>query len=141
MRIIKDRAILEDQFAGTVVPLAALTEQTFAAGSPVGVRVPSDTLAVPFLDRLALIVVEFPKFTDGRGYSLARLLRRNGFAGELRATGYVLRDQLLYLERCGFNAFELKEGKPLESALEAFGELTHTYQATALDPRPIYRRR
>ena len=60
---------------------------------------------------------------------------------ELRAVGWVLRDQLYYLERCGFDAFELKPGKPLESAIEAFGEFSATYQADVDDPRPIYRRR
>ena len=69
------------------------------------------------------------------------LRQRHAYRGELRAVGWVLRDQLQYLERCGFNAFELKPGKPLESALEAFGELSVTYQAAVDDPRPIYRRR
>jgi uncharacterized protein (DUF934 family) len=109
-----------------------------------GVRVPSDKLPqdIPHVDRLALIAIEFPKFTDGRGYSVGRMLRdRHGFTGELRAVGWVLRDNLAYMERCGFDAFELKPGKPLESALQAFGELSATYQAGTDDKRPIYRRR
>jgi uncharacterized protein (DUF934 family) len=109
-----------------------------------GVRVPSDKLPgdIPHVDRLALIAIEFPKFTDGRGYSVGRMLRdRYRFTGELRAVGWVLRDNLAYMERCGFDAFELKAGKPLESALQAFGELSATYQADVEDKRPIYRRR
>jgi uncharacterized protein (DUF934 family) len=59
------------------------------------------------LDGVKLIVLDFPKFTDGRAYSQARLLReRMGYAGELRATGAVLRDQLPFLLRCGFDSFE-----------------------------------
>ncbi|MBS0549925.1 MAG: DUF934 domain-containing protein [Proteobacteria bacterium] len=59
------------------------------------------------LSRLKLVVLHFPKFTDGRAYSQARLLRgRMGYRGELRATGAVLRDQLPFLLRCGFDSFE-----------------------------------
>ena len=78
---------------------------------------------------LPLIAVEFPKFTDGRGYSTARLLReRHGYKGELRAIGHVLRDQLFYMHRVGFDAFELAPGKSLTDALEAFSEFSVTYQ-------------
>lgn len=159
MKIIRDRAIVDDDFVfvtdGTeqpsetklIVPLAAYVQarETLLARHPaVGVRVPSDKLPsdIPDLERLALIAIEFPRFTDGRGYSVARMLRqRHGYRGELRAVGWILRDQLLYLERCGFTAFELKPGKPLESGLEAFTEFSVTYQAAADDPRPLYRRR
>lgn len=78
-------------------------------------------------DRLAgakLVVLNFPKFTDGRAYSQARLLReRLGYAGELRATGAVLRDQLPFLLRCGFNSFESDQpgfGEALEKARGLF---------------------
>ena len=92
--------------------------------------------------RLPLVAVQFPQFTDGRGYSTARLLReRYGFAGELRAIGEVLRDQLFYLERVGFNAFDLKEGKSLEDALLAFGDFSDAYQSSVERPLPHYRRR
>jgi uncharacterized protein (DUF934 family) len=64
----------------------------------------------PDLARFALVAVAFPKFTDGRGYSLARQLRGHfGFAGELRATGEVLFDQLQLLARCGFDSFDIKD--------------------------------
>ncbi|MCX5745210.1 MAG: DUF934 domain-containing protein [Proteobacteria bacterium] len=159
MQIIRDRAIVDDDFVhvpdGAELPEAgkpivtlahyARARETLLARYPtVGVRVPSDKLPtdIPELARVALVAIEFPKFTDGRGYTVGRMLReRHAFRGELRAVGWVLRDQLRYLERCGFNAFELKPGKPLESALEAFDELAGTYQAAVDDPRPIYRRR
>jgi uncharacterized protein (DUF934 family) len=64
----------------------------------------------PDLARFALVAVAFPKFTDGRGYSLAHQLRGNfGFAGELRATGEILFDQLQLLARCGFDSFEIRD--------------------------------
>ena len=69
------------------------------------------------------------------------LRQRYGFTGELRAIGDVLRDQLLALTRCGFNAFALKEGKSLEDALNAFDEFSGAYQNTVDQPVPYYRRR
>lgn len=80
---------------------------------PIGLRIePGQDIRTiaPELARFALIAVAFPKFTDGRGYSLARQLRSNfGFAGELRATGEVLFDQLQLLMRCGFDSFEIRD--------------------------------
>jgi uncharacterized protein (DUF934 family) len=94
------------------------------------------------LARLALVAVNFPKFGDGRGYSTARLLReRYGYRGELRATGDVLRDQLLFLSRAGFDAFELRADQNPHAALAAFGELGEQYQASATEPLPLFRRR
>ena len=91
---------------------------------------------------LPLIAVEFAQFVDGRGSSIGRLLRqRYGFTGELRAIGDVLRDQLLALTRCGFNAFVIKEGKSLEDALHAFDEFSDAYQNTVDQPVPYSRRR
>ena len=83
------------------------------------------------LQRLALVAVNFPKFGDGRGYSSARLLReRYRFCGEVRAVGDVLRDQLLFMKRCGFDSFELRDDQDPVEALAAFGELTDQYQAS-----------
>ena len=79
-------------------------------------------------DRLALIAVRFPKFTDGRGYSIARLLRRLGWKGELRADGDVLRDQLFYMTRCGFDSFKLRADQDAQVALTAFNDFTAPYQ-------------
>lgn len=96
----------------------------------------------PYLSKLALILVEVPKFTDGRAYSLARLLRdRHGYRGELRAVGDVLREQLFYLWRCGFDSFVLAEGKDLEDAVSAFDDFSVTYQPAADHRLPIWRRR
>src|SRR5579864_2480860 len=79
---------------------------------------------VPFLDRLAVVALVFPTFRDGRAYSQARLLReRHGFDGELRATGQVLRDQFVFMQRAGFDAFEVKK----ESDAEAFASTSKRY--------------
>src|SRR5690606_3668333 len=75
-----------------------------------------------------LIAVHFPTFMDGRGFSTARLLReRFGYQGELRAVGYVIQDQLFFLKRCGFDAFDLREGTDLEAALASLNDFTVTY--------------
>jgi len=86
----------------------------------------------PDLHRLDLVAVNFPKFSDGRGFSTARLLReRYGFEGELRAIGDVGRDQLAFLERCGFDAFQLRDGVDARRALASFDEVSVEYQADA----------
>jgi uncharacterized protein (DUF934 family) len=158
-QIIRNRAIVTDDFSAVADEVAVpqgkkvvVSWARYVADPGVllgqvealGIRVPSDKLPkdIPELHKLALICIEFPRFTDGRGYSVARLLReREKFQGELRAVGWVLRDNLLNMERVGFNAFDLREGKPLESAVQAFAELPIAYQATVADPRPLYRRR
>ena len=82
----------------------------------------------PHLARFALVAAEFPGPSEGRGYTQGRLLReRHGFVGELRAAGYVRRDQLFFLARCGFNSFELPENE-LAAAAAAFSTFTAEYQ-------------
>ena len=93
------------------------------------------------LDRLSAVAIHFPKFADGRGYSYARELRtRHGFGGEVLATGDVLRDQMFYLHRCGFNAFQPREDRDITDVLAGLNDFTVTYQGDVHDPRPIYRR-
>lgn len=137
MRIIRDRAIAED-------------DREFVAAEAwregLGVRLPNDTdpegLSTEDLGRWPAIAIEFPKYTDGRGYSLGRLLRqRYGYTGELRAVGDVLHDQLMFMERCGFDAFELKAGKDIEKALGAFDQIEARYQPDVLEPLPRWKRR
>jgi uncharacterized protein (DUF934 family) len=94
------------------------------------------------LKRLPLVAVHFPKAVDGRGYSTARLLReRYGYRGELRAIGDVQRDQLLFLSRCGFDAFVLKEGADPQAALTAFSDFSEAYQGSVENPLPLFQRR
>ena len=95
----------------------------------------------PYLDKLTLIEVDFPKYTDGRGYSQAQLLRRRyGYSGELRAVGHVLRDQILYMHRSGFDAYETARAD-LSSVLEALKEYSAYYQPAADSPTNVFARR
>ena len=90
----------------------------------------------------ARVEVNFPKFGDGRGYSIARLLReRHGYRGELRAVGQVARDHLHYMEQCGFDAFLLRDGEDVAEALAAFDDFSEHYQATVAQPVPLFKRR
>jgi len=101
---------------------------------------PADIVAD--FDTISLIGVDFPVFRDGRGYSTARLLReRYGWTGELRAIGDVLRDQLHYLARCGFDAFAVRADKDIHDALKAFDEFSVLYQGAVDNPNPLFRRR
>jgi uncharacterized protein (DUF934 family) len=94
------------------------------------------------LDSVARVEVNFPKFGDGRGYSIARLLRdRYGYKGELRAVGQITRDHLFFMASCGFDAFELREGEDPHEALAAFGDFSESYQASVARPLPLFRRR
>jgi uncharacterized protein (DUF934 family) len=94
------------------------------------------------VERFAVIAVNFPKFGDGRGYSIARLLReRCSFKGELRAIGDVLHDHLYFMEQCGFDAFALRDDQDAQEALSVFGTFSDGYQTSALRPTPLFRRR
>jgi uncharacterized protein (DUF934 family) len=122
------------------VTLDAFLEQSNATA----VRLESDEDAralIPYLDRLKLIEVAFPKFRDGRGYSSARILREAGYTGELRAQGDVLVDQIGYMKRCGFDSFAPeKDLNPadVEAALSLWPE---HYQAAADGAVPIWKLR
>lgn len=94
------------------------------------------------LDYCLVIAVNFAKFTDGRGFSTARLLReRYAYEGELRAIGEVLHDQLFFMKRCGFDAFVLKAGKSAEAALAGLQAFPEVYQGGVDQPLPAFRRR
>ncbi len=94
------------------------------------------------LGEARVVAVRFPKFGDGRAYSIARLLReRHGYKGELRAIGEVGRDHLYYMAQCGFDAFELRAGEDPQEALAAFGDFSTSYQSTSAQPLPLFRRR
>lgn len=93
-------------------------------------------------NQFQVIALNFPAFTDGRSFSNARLLRdRYGFKGELRAIGDVLRDQLFYMSRCGFDAFAIRPDKDPYEALQGLRDFSVTYQAATDQPLPLFRRR
>ncbi len=90
------------------------------------------------LDELDAIFIEFAGFNDGRGYSFAALLRRQGFQGELRATGDVFKDVLNYMKRSGFDTFVIKEGKDIQEAAAGLNDFTNPYQASTAVEKPNY---
>jgi uncharacterized protein (DUF934 family) len=158
MHVIKDRAIVDDAWvllapdapvpeAGDVIVSLEQwnTGREGLAGraGKLGVKLKSSESPeqIQALEQVPLIAIDFPSFTDGRGYTSARLLRdRHNYRGELRAVGDVLRDQLFYMARCGIDSFALRPGKDIEGALSAFLDFSVTYQAAADEKRPLFRR-
>ena len=117
-------------------------EGLLAAGRSVGVRIKSDEQVEALaydLPQLALVALDFPKFRDGRAFSSAMLLReRYGYTGEVRAVGEVLREQLNYMIRCGFDAFEPSDGATPQDIERAARLFRHVYQAAADDRPPAF---
>ncbi|MEM7506777.1 MAG: DUF934 domain-containing protein [Pseudomonadota bacterium] len=117
-----------------LVPLERL-EQALASPLEIGVHIPNDTdpkSLIPHFGRLAMISVDFPSFADGRGFSIGRCLRGEGFVGRLRATGPVISDQFTYLMQCGFDEIALPDAvasrQPLEDWLSQPELVTLGYQ-------------
>ena len=95
----------------------------------------------PWLLQLPLVAVDFPKFTDGRGYSVAFLLRsRFGYRGELRAIGDVLPDQLFFMRRVGFDSFAVRADKDIRQALRSLQPFSDAYQGSWDNAVPAFRR-
>lgn len=163
-KLIKDNAVADNSWelieatdapeavevpaAGAIVPLnvwKAQKDQLESRKGSLGVWLNSDELAEELADDaqgFGLIAVNFPGFMDGRGFSAARLLReRYGYDGELRAIGHVIRDQLFFLKRCGFNSYVLGEGANLEEAIASLSDFSETYQAAVDQKLPLFRRR
>lgn len=164
MKIIKNKIVVEDAWqvlrlaegetpetvvvpAGKViVPLKVWQAQraTLQTRAEVGVWLASDERAEALRDevqKFAVIAVDFPKFADGRGYSIAHHLReRLGYKGELRAIGDVLRDQLFYMQRVGFDAYAVRADKDIHAALTGLSDFSVTYQASSDEAQPLFRR-
>lgn len=150
-KLIRDGEIVEDALgpvnqesaeSGHLLTLEQWLALPDKSGSCVQLE-PGDG-AAPLLDALAdirVIAINFPVFTDGRGFSYARELRERGYVGELRAVGQCIPDQLHYLTRCGFNAFQPKSEGDLPQALKSLQSFSEHYQAAIDDPEPLFRRR
>ena len=96
----------------------------------------------PDLHSLPMIALNFPVFSDGRSYTNARELKSQlQYKGEIRAIGDVLRDQLFYMSRCGFDSFALRYDQDPELCLAAFNDFRNSYQSTVVEPQPLFRRR
>lgn len=145
--------VLDPDFEGSIenqavlIPLVRFLEEPslVIGNAQTGVWINSDENPEdlePFIEQLALIAINFPKFVDGRGYSYARILRdRFNYQGELRAIGDVLHDQLFYLKRCGFDSFAVREDKDIEIAKTGLDVFTESYQAATVQSEPLFRRR
>ena len=163
-KIIKDKAIVDDDWtvltlaegeapeafavpAGkSLVPLAVWEAQrgNLRQRPDIGVWIASHERPEALRDDVAalpVIAVDFPKFSDGRGFSIAYNLRaRLAYQGELRAIGDVLRDQMFYMQRVGFNAFATREDRSIEDALKSLDDFSEAYQAAWDRKMPLYRR-
>lgn len=131
---------VDEPVADPAVTVDSFGEQTNAAA----VRIePGDDarLLLPFLDRLKLVDVNFPSFSDGRGYSSARILREAGYAGELRAVGDLPVDELPALRRCGFDSFAPQTPLDSADAEAAFNRWPDVYQPAADGRVPIWAKR
>ena len=131
-----------------IVPLAMwLAEKDALAGIGKTIGVWLDSEDDPYrlsddIQSLPLIALNFPSFRDGRAFSSAAILReRLGYTGEVRAIGEVLRDQLFYMQKCGFDSYELAEGVAVEDALAAFNDFHTSYASTVTETTPLFRRR
>ena len=137
-------ALPEGPVAVTLAAWIARREELFAGRDPVGVWLsPEDDPGKlgPDIELLDLIAVHFPKFADGRGYSIAYNLRaRLNYQGEIRAIGDVLRDQLFYMQRVGFNAFATRPDRSIEDALKGLTDFSEAYQASWDQKAPLFRR-
>jgi len=164
MKIIKNRSIVEDDWivlrlneqqsaenivipdGKIVVPLTVWLEQcdTLLKRAEIGVWFASDErpeLIKEDIERFSVIAIDFPKFSDGRGYSIAYNLRvRLGYTKELRAIGDVLRDQLFYMQRVGFDAFAPRPDRNMEDALKGLKDFSEVYQKSVDQPLPLFRR-
>ena len=159
MKIIKNREVIDDTWisitanqtvpAGDViVPVNTwLTQREGLAHrqGKLGVLLNSNDdldFIIPDLIYFDLVALNFPKYTDGRNFSLARLLRdRYNYEGEIRAVGNILRDQLAFLERCGFDAFTLTDYYDPEKSITSFDDISVKYQTAADRVEPAYRYR
>jgi uncharacterized protein (DUF934 family) len=130
-----------------IVPLAvwqAQRDTLVQRAGQIGLWFASDEQAHTVKDDLgnfAVVAIDFPKFTDGRGYSIAYNLRsRLGYGGELRAIGDVLRDQLFQMRRCGFDAYATRQDRSITDALKGLSVFSETYQGAVDQPLPLFRR-
>jgi uncharacterized protein (DUF934 family) len=111
----------------------------------IGVWLDSDDEAenvASLVSQMAVIGINFPVFTDGRGFSIGRTIReRYKFSGELRAIGNFMQDQLFYLKRCGFDTFVVDDNADVGSMATSLKDFSDFYQTAVDQPVPLFRRR
>ena len=143
--LIKDGRVVADDWQGVMLTPEELNESgALTRSEPVAVMLEPDqppSMIEGDLTRLALVAIHFPVFTDGRCFSYARELRELGYQGEIRATGNFIRDQLHYMHRCGFTAFQFEDDSGLQDSLASLSDFSESYQASVDQPEPLFRRR
>lgn len=140
--VLRDDGVWVDDAAGSAAP-ALDGFLVDAAAQSVRLAPTDDASALaPHVGRLRLVAIEFPIFSDGRGYSIATLLRRrHGYEGEMLAVGDVLIDQLFMLRRVGFTRFAVRADQDRDRAVRALSTYSDVYQGAFDEPLPAYRRR
>ncbi len=133
----EDSVLPQGDVVLTVEQLDQLAEVSGKKALLVTVDASPETHEFP-LDQLDAIFIDFAGFNDGRGYSFAALLRRQGFQGELRATGDVFKDVLNYMKRSGFDTFVIKEGKDILEAAAGLNDFRNPYQASTAVAQASY---
>ena len=133
----EDSVLPQGDVVLTVEQLDQLAEVSGKKALLVTVDASPETHDFP-LDQLDAIFIDFAGFNDGRGYSFAALLRRQGFQGELRATGDVFKDVLNYMKRSGFDTFVIKEGKDIIEAAAGLNDFRNPYQASTAVAQASY---
>ena len=140
-RVTDDAALPDGAVTVTLARFQNERDALLGRNTPLGVRLKSDEnpeILGDDVSHFALIELEFPKFRDGRAFSWARILRtRLGFAGEIRAVGDLLYDQLNYQRRVGFDAWDAPAALTPELFNRAFAEMTDVYQPAADGKRTI----
>ena len=128
-------------FESPIAPLGDFLAADGPGGNFAAVRIePGDDarMLVPHLGRLKLIEIAFPKFRDGRGYSSAAILREAGFAGEIRAAGDVLVDQIAFMRRVGFDSFAPAGPLDLKVVQATLDRYPHVYMNAADGKSPVW---
>lgn len=144
LKLIGDRLLPAIEEAKNEVSLEDWRANRFAHAEATALFIPNDADITELrcdVSGFSTIILEFPAFKDGRAYSQARLLRdRIGYTGEIRARGDILRDQLLYMVRCGVDGFEV-EGAGAAAGDTALKEFSFVYQAASDGAAPVWKRR
>lgn len=137
----KDASIEDD--ANKIFHLSAFTNSNAKPAPAVWLDSDDDAqLLKGQMDQLSVIAINFPAFADGRGFSLARILREQlGYTGELLAAGAFMQDQLFYLKRCGFDGFLLSDTADVDSCAQSLLDFSESYQAAHDQPTPLFKRR
>jgi len=159
-KLTGEKTVSEEQVANTVIPengklivpltvfIARKTElQTRISANEIGVWIDTHEILTSLIENqvdlniLPIIAVNVERFADGRNFSLGVLLRtRYGFKNELRAIGDVLRDQLFFLKRSGFNSYVIRADRSAAEAIASLNDFTQPYQGAVDETHPAFRR-